>query len=68
MSTERRSCAGFRNGESEGVSNETMPMPNSLRHKAICVVRAAMKLESIRQKAVQLLVDHATNLIHKCKI
>ena len=67
MSPKRRSRAGFRNEESEGVGIETMPVPNSLRHKATGDVRAAVSPESIRQAAVQLLLDRATNLIRNRK-
>lgn len=61
---DRRSRDRVRSEESEGVSIETMPVPNSLRHKATGDVTAAVNPESIRQAAEALTLQklrHLTN-------
>ena len=61
---DRRSRDRVRSEESEGVSIETMPVPNSLRHKTTGDVRAAVNPESIRQAAEALTLQklrHLTN-------
>lgn len=61
---DRRSRDRIRNEESEGVAIETMPVPNSLRHKATGDVNAAVNPETIRQAAEALTLQklrHLTN-------
>ncbi len=61
---DRRSRDRIRNEESEGVGIETMPVPNSLRHKATGDVSAAVDPETIRQAAEALTLQklrHLTN-------
>jgi DNA-binding response OmpR family regulator len=61
---DRRSRDRVRAEESEGVAIETMPVPNSLRHKATGDARAAVDPETIRQAAEALTsqkLRHLTN-------